>query len=232
MNPHADNSTVTVPTKVLVIDDEAQIRRLLRVTFESCGWKVQDAADGRLGLHELALFRPDVVVLDLGLPGLPGLEVLKEMRAWSRTPVLILSVREQAEDKVEALEAGADDYVTKPFDAAELLARCRAILRRGGAGVEAPVYVNGKLEMDFARRTVRIGGENVELTATEHELLRVLARHAGKVLTHAHILRAVWGPKAEEQRQYLRVHLAAVRRKLGDAVRIKTETGIGYRLLE
>ncbi|MFH1497644.1 MAG: response regulator transcription factor [Verrucomicrobiota bacterium] len=215
-----------------MIDDEPQIRRLLRVTFESCGWKVHDAADGRLGLHEVALFRPDVVVLDLGLQELTGLEVLKQLREWSRTPVLILSVREQPEDKVEALEAGADDYVTKPFDATELLARCRAILRRGGTGADEPVYVNGKLEMDFVRRTVKVGGADAELTATEYELLRVLARHAGKVLTHAHILRAVWGPKAEEQRQYLRVHLAAVRRKLGDAVRIKTETGIGYRLLE
>lgn len=220
----------TVPTKILVIDDEPQIRRLLRITLESCGWKVVEAEDGLRGLHELALSRPDAVLLDLGLPQLPGIEVLRRLREWSQVPVLILSVRDQPEDKVEALEAGADDFVTKPFEATELLARCRAIMRRRDQRVEQPVYVNGALELDFSARRVKVAGSPVELTGTEYDLLRLLALNAGKVLTHSHILRTIWGPKSEEQRQYLRVHLAALRRKLGEAVRIKTETGIGYRL--
>lgn len=216
--------------KILIIDDEPQIRRLLCITLESCGWKVYEAEDGQRGLHELALLRPDAVILDLGLPGLSGIGVLKHLREWSQTPVLVLSVRDQPEDKVEALEAGADDYVTKPFEPTELLARCRAIMRRREQRIEEPVFVNGKLEVDFAARRVRVGGDIVELTAIEYDLLRLLALSAGKVLTHSYILRTIWGPKSEEQRQYLRVHLAALRRKLGDAAHIKTETGIGYRM--
>jgi two-component system KDP operon response regulator KdpE len=219
-----------VQTKVLVIDDEPQIRRLLHATLDSCGWKVIEAEDGLRGLHELALSRPDLVLLDLGLPRLAGIEVLRRLREWSQVPVLILSVRDQPEDKVEALEAGADDFVTKPFEATELLARCRVIMRRRDQRVEEPVYLNGALAIDFSARRVTIAGISVDLTGTEYELLRLLALNAGKVLTHSHILRTIWGPKSEEQRQYLRVHLAALRRKLGDAVRIKTETGIGYRL--
>lgn len=221
---------MTPPIKILIIDDEAQIRRLLRVTLESCGWKVQEAEDGQRGLHELALLRPDAVLLDLGLPGMGGIEVLKRLREWSQVPVLILSVRDQPEDKVEALEAGADDYVTKPFEPTELLARCRAIMRRRDQRVEEPVFVNGKLEIDFPARRVRLAGTVVDLTSIEYDLLRLLALNVGKVLTHSHILRTIWGPKAEEQRQYLRVHLAALRRKLGAPASIKTETGIGYRM--
>lgn len=217
-------------TKILIIDDEPQIRRLLRFTLESCDWKVHEAPDGQQGLHEAALIRPDAVLLDLGLPELSGLEVLKELRGWSQVPVLILSVRDQPDDKVEALEAGADDYVTKPFDGAELLARLRAILRRREKSEGSPIYTNGKLVIDFPARRVCVGDSLINLTATEFELLRLLAQHAGKVLTHSHILRSIWGPKSEEQRQYLRVHLAALRRKLDGAVHIKTETGIGYRL--
>lgn len=217
-------------TKILIIDDEPQIRRLLALTLESCGWKVHVAEDGLSGLHELALVRPDAVLLDLGLPGMSGVEVLNRLREWSQVPVLILSVRDQPEDKVEALEAGADDYVTKPFEPTELLARCRAIMRRRDHRVEEPIFVNGKLEIDFTARRVRVAGETKDLTSIEYDLLRLLALNVGKVLTHAHILRTIWGPKAEEQRQYLRVHLAALRRKLGDAAHIKTETGIGYRM--
>lgn len=216
--------------KILIIDDEPQIRRLLRITIESCGWRVIEAEDGLHGLNELALMRPDAVLLDLGLPGLPGIDVLRRLREWSQAPVLILSVRDQPEDKVEALEAGADDYVTKPFEPTELLARCRAIMRRREGGVDEPAFVNGNLEIDLLARRVRKAGVSIDLTATEYDLLRLLAINVGKVLTHHYILRTIWGPKSEEQRQYLRVHLAAVRRKLGDAARIKTETGIGYRM--
>lgn len=221
---------MTPQIKILVIDDEPQIRRLLSVTLESCGWKVHEAEDGQRGLHELALVRPDALLLDLGLPGMSGVEVLKRLREWSQVPVLILSVRDQPEDKVEALEAGADDYVTKPFEPTELLARCRAIMRRRDQRVEEPIFVNGELEIDFPARRVQVAGSAVDLTSIEYDLLRLLALNVGRVLTHSHILRTIWGPKAEEQRQYLRVHLAALRRKLGDAAHIKTETGIGYRM--
>jgi two-component system KDP operon response regulator KdpE len=155
---------------------------------------------------------------------------VRRLREWSQVPILVLSVRDESTDKVSALEAGADDYVTKPFDAAELVARCRAIMRRREGGATEASFVSGDLVIDFVDRVVSVGARRIDLTATEYELLRVLARHAGKVLTHAQILRQVWGPKAEEHRHYLRVYVAALRRKLGPALRIKTETGIGYRL--
>ncbi len=219
------------PDKVLVIDDEIQIRRLLRLTLETAGWKVGEAETGAAGLSEAAYFRPDCVILDLGLPDLPGMEVLKRLREWSQTPVLILSVHDDPLDKVQALEAGADDYVTKPFDAAELVARCRAIMRRREIREENPVFEAGSLTIDFAARSVNVKGQVVDFTATEYALLRLLALNAGRVMTHSQILRQIWGPKAEEQRQYLRVYIAAIRRKAGDSLNIKTESGIGYRLV-
>jgi two-component system KDP operon response regulator KdpE len=217
--------------KILVIDDEIQIRRLLRVALEAAGWKVLEAENGNQGLSEAALTRPDCLILDLGLPGLRGIEVLRRLREWSQAPVLILSVLDDPSDKVEALEAGADDYVTKPFDTAELIARCRAIMRRRETREEEPVFESGPLTVDFTSHAVQVRGKSVDLTATEYALLRLLALNAGRVLTHAHILRQIWGPKAEEQRQYLRVYIAALRRKVGPAAGIKTEPGIGYRLL-
>ncbi len=218
-------------TKILVVDDEPQIQRLLRATLESCDWSVHDAGTGRQGLSEAAFLKPDCIVLDLGLPDLPGLDVLRRLREWSQAPVLVLTVRDDPADKVAALDAGADDYVTKPFDAAELTARCRAIMRRRSMREDQPLFQCGLLIVDFPARTVRVGGKPVDLTATEFALLRLLALNAGKVLTHGHILREVWGPKAEEHRHYLRVYIAALRRKLGPALAIKTETGIGYRLM-
>lgn len=217
--------------KILIIDDEVQIRRLLRLTLETAGWKVGEAEAGMAGLSEAAFFRPDCVILDLGLPDLPGTEVLKRLREWSQTPVLILSVHDDPIDKVQALEMGADDYVTKPFDAAELVARCRAIMRRRESREENPVFEAGSLTIDFAARAVHVKGHLVDFTATEYALLRLLALNAGRVLTHSQILRQIWGPKAEEQRQYLRVYIAAIRRKAGDSLNIKTESGIGYRLM-
>lgn len=220
----------------LVIDDEPQIRRLLRVTLEANGYRVFDAANGQDGVAQTAQRRPDVVLLDLGLPDLDGVEVLKRLREWSKVPVLILSVRDAEDDKVAALDAGADDYVTKPFNSAELLARLRAALRHAQPpGVES-IFRTGHLEVDLAARVARRRGAEVKLTPIEYSLLRLLVLHAGKVLTHRQLLTEVWGPKAVEQTHYLRVHIAHLREKLedkpGESDLIQTEPGIGYRLVE
>lgn len=216
--------------RVLVVDDEPQLRKLVRVTLEAGGFEVREAETGGAGVSETAFVKPDVVVLDLGLPDLDGAEVVRRIREWSETPILILSVRDDPTDKVGALEAGADDYVTKPFDGAELVARCRSLLRRRERRAEEAVFESGELRVDFVAREVRVGARLVDLTATEYALLRVLAGNAGRVVTHSQILRQVWGPNAGDQRQYLRVYVAALRRKLGEAARIETAAGIGYRL--
>ncbi len=220
---------------VLVIDDEPQIRRLLRVTLEAGGYRVAEAATGEDGIVQTAQRRPDVVILDLGLPDLSGVEVLQRLREWSRVPVVILSVLDREEEKVAALDAGADDYVTKPFGTAELLARLRAAMRHGQpVGAEA-VFRAGDLEVDLAARTVKRSGRDISLTPIEYALLRLLVTHAGKVLTHRLLLTEVWGPNATEQTHYLRVHLAHLRRKLGDDGKapelIRTEPGVGYRFV-
>lgn len=220
----------------LVIDDEPQIRRLLRVTLEANGYRVFDAATGQNGVAQAAQRRPDVVLLDLGLPDLEGVEVLKRLREWSKVPVIILSVRDREDDKVAALDAGADDYVTKPFNSAELLARLRAALRHAQPQGAAAVFRTGDLEVDLAARAVRKRGQEVKLTPIEYSLLRLLVTHAGKVLTHRQLLTEVWGPKAVEQTHYLRVHIAHLREKLeeksGGSDLVRTEPGIGYRLVE
>jgi two-component system KDP operon response regulator KdpE len=215
---------------VLIIDDESPIRRLLRLTLEPAGYRVFEAETGQLGLQEAAAKRPDAIILDLGLPDMDGLTALKRLREWSPTPVLVLTVRNQEADKVAALDGGADDYLTKPFSTAELLARLRAIQRRAPEAQE-PVFVSGELTVDLAARTVCVKDKEVHLTATEYALLHELVRHAGKVITHKQLLRAVWGAKAEEQSQYLRVYITHLRKKLGIERLIKTEAGIGYRLL-
>jgi len=216
----------------LIIEDEVQMRRLLRVGLEGAGYKVGEASDGQQGLQEIVYQRPDVVLLDLGLPDMDGVEVLKRLREWSRVPVVVLTVREDEHDKVRALDAGADDYLTKPFSTAELLARLRAVQRRAPEAQEEPVFVCGDLTVDFVARTVSVKGKEVRLTATEYSLLHELVRHAGKVVTHKQLLRAVWGPQAEEQSQYLRVYITHVRQKLEPVGRlIRNEPGIGYRLL-
>jgi two-component system KDP operon response regulator KdpE len=219
----------------LVIDDEKQIRRLLRLVLEEQNYRVLEAESGHQGLVEAAQRKPDVVLLDLGLPDMDGQDVLKRLREWSRVPVLILSVRDDPDDKVAALDSGADDYVTKPFESAELLARLRAIQRRGSAGLAEPFFQSGRLTIDFASRTVAVNGKEIRLTVTEYALLKVLAQHAGKVVTHKHLLREVWGPNAEEQSQYLRVYVTHLRKKIetgsADEKLLRTETGIGYRLV-
>jgi two-component system KDP operon response regulator KdpE len=218
----------------LIIDDELQIRRLLRVALEAAGYTVQECASGQEGLQSVAFRRPDVVLLDLGLPDLDGHEVLRRLREWSEVPVVVLTVRDSEGEKVKVLDGGADDYVTKPFSTPELLARLRSAQRRTRTTVELPVFTAGNLVVDLVARTVLLAGEEVHLTATEYSLLRLFIRHAGRVLTHQHILREVWGPKAEEQRQYLRVHIGNLRKKIspnGPDTVIRTEPGIGYRFL-
>src|SRR5580658_5182132 len=220
-------------TEVLVIDDEVQIRRLLRVTLESGGFAVRDCDSGQLGLSELALRRPDIVVLDLGLPDIPGVEVLKRLREWTQVPVLILSVLGHEDDKVAALDAGADDYLTKPFNGREFLARLRVMLRHAKPNDGVSILKFGAVEVDLARRIVTKGGAEVALTAKEYSLLRFLVSHRGKVLTHRQVLRDVWGPKAEEQTHYLRVYMDRLRRKLEESPKrpkfFKTVLGVGYR---
>jgi len=221
---------------VLVVDDEVQIRRLLRVTLEASGFGVCEAGTGAQGLSEAASMRPEGVILDLGLPDVDGLEVLHRLREWSQIPVLVLTVRDSEDDKIAALDAGADDYLTKPFGGRELVARLRAILRRiRGAADPAPVCF-GDLEVDLSARLVRRAGQEVHLTAREYGLLRMLVQHRGKVVTHRQILRELWGPEAEENTHYLRVFMTHLRQKLetnpSEPRHLKTESGIGYRLVE
>ncbi len=220
---------------VLIIDDEVQIRRLLRVTLEAAGYRVLEAANGEDGLAEAAQRNPDVIILDLGLPAMDGLTVLKRLREWSRAPVLVLSVQEGEGDKVAALDNGADDYMTKPFSTAELLARLRVVRRHAQPESDNAVFHSGALEMDLAARIVRIKGREIKMTPTEYSFLRLLARHAGKVVTHRQILKEVWGPAYGEQTHYLRVYVAHLREKLEtDPARpelLLTEPGVGYRLV-
>jgi two-component system KDP operon response regulator KdpE len=221
---------------VLVVDDEVQIRRLLKITLEATGIRVLEADTGRIGLEEAARSHPDAVVLDLGLPDMSGLEVLKHLREWSKVPVLVLTVLAAEGDKVAALDAGADDYLTKPFGSAELLARLRAILRRMPEENEPTSIKFGDIEVDLSSRTVRKGGDEVRLTAKEYAMLRLLVVHRGKVVTHGQMLRELWGPKAEENTHYLRVHMTHIRQKLETEPHkpkhLRTESGIGYRLVE
>jgi two-component system KDP operon response regulator KdpE len=215
----------------LVIDDEVQIRRLLRLALESRGYTVHEAENGRLGLQEAAFHRPEVVLLDLGLPDMDGLDVLKALREWSDVPVLVLSVRDQEDVKIAALERGADDYVTKPFGTGELLARLTAIQRRRHAN-ESPEIIVGPLVLHLDRHAAELAGEPMKLTPTEFAFLALLARHAGKIVTQRQILREVWGPQGEGQTHYLRVYTNHLRKKLGDRLVLRNEPGIGYRLLE
>jgi two-component system KDP operon response regulator KdpE len=221
---------------VLVIDDEPQMRRLLRVTLEAHGYAVTDAATGNDGIVQAAQARPEIIVLDLGLPDLDGVTVLKRIREWSRVPIIILSVRDRDGDKVAALDAGADDFVTKPFSSAELLARLRTALRRSQPPTASSVFRSGDLEVDLATRLVKKNGQEIKLTPIEYALLRQLVVHAGKVLTHRQLLTEVWGPTAVEQTHYLRVHIAHLRDKLEDDSAqpkfILTEPAIGYRAVD
>jgi two-component system KDP operon response regulator KdpE len=219
---------------VLVIEDDPAMRRFLRNSLEPAGYRVVDAATGAEGLALASQVVPDIVLLDLGLPDVDGITVIGRLRAWTPTPIIVLSARELERHKVEALDAGADDYLTKPFGFAELLARMRVALRHnaGRTGEVATVLEVGALRVDVDARTVMLDGQEVHLSPIEFGLLVHLARHAGKVLTHKQLLAAVWGPRGDGQAHYLRVYMTNLRRKLesGDARLFVTEPGVGYRL--
>jgi two-component system KDP operon response regulator KdpE len=220
--------------RILVIDDEQAIRRFLRVALSAQGHKVVEAETGADGLTAAGTSRPDVIILDLSLPDVDGIEVLRRLREWTATPVIVLSVRGQEEDKVAALDAGADDYVTKPFTIGELLARIRVALRHATRQTDEPVFSTGDLAVDLARRLVTVAGEEVPLTPTEYDLLKALVTYAGKVLTHHQLLTQVWGAAYQRERHLLQVNISNLRRKLErDPARpqyILTEAGVGYRL--
>lgn len=221
--------------KILVIDDEPQIRRYLRVSLEAHGFGIVEGANGQEGLRLAALEKPDLIVLDLGLPDMDGQSVIARLREWTAVPIVVLSVRSEEADKIAALDAGADDYVTKPFGTGELLARIRAALRHTvGATTGTPVFTTGDLKVDLEKRQVFLKGEQVKLSPKEYDLLKLLVQHAGKVLTHQFILREVWGPAHESDVQYLRVFARQLRQKIeADAAQpelLLTEPGVGYRL--
>lgn len=220
---------------VLVVDDELPIRRFLRISLETNNYRVYEAENGTEALAKAAQVRPEVVILDMNLPDMEGVEVLRRLREWTTTPVIILSVRDADRDKVAALDAGADDYLTKPFSTDELLARVRVARRHAQPASAEPVLTFGDVQIDLARRIVTRGGEPVKLTPTEYALLRLLAQHAGRVLTHKQILKEVWGPQYADETHYLRVYFAQLRQKLEDNPAlprlIVTEPGVGYRLV-
>jgi two-component system, OmpR family, KDP operon response regulator KdpE len=220
--------------RVLVVDDEAPIRRFLHTALSTHGYRVYEASTAHGALTSIIDDRPDLIILDLGLPDGDGVEVTRQVREWSQVPIIILSVREAEAEKVAALDAGADDYLTKPFGLSELLARMRVVMRRQVREAEEPVIRTGSLAIDLARRIVTVGDVPVSLTPTEYGLLRALALHPGRVLTHNQLLRQVWGMGYEAELHMLRVNMSNLRRKIEpDSTRpayILTEPGVGYRL--
>jgi two-component system, OmpR family, KDP operon response regulator KdpE len=220
--------------RVLVVDDESAIRRFLRMSLAAHGYVIFEADSGEAAMVVAATNRPDLIILDLGLPDLNGVEVTRRLREWTRIPIIILSVRGQEADKIAAFDAGADDYVVKPFGVGELLARMRVALRHVAPAGDDPVFVVDELVIDRARREVKVAGREMQLTPTEYSLLCALAAHAGKVLTHRQLLRELWGPGYEQETHTLRVNISNLRRKLEpDPTRphyIRTEPGVGYRL--
>jgi len=221
--------------RVLVVDDEQAIRRLLRALLTGRGFSVWEASTGELALQAAPAARPDVIIMDLGLPDVDGAEITRLLREWTQTPIIILSVREQEEDKIAALDAGADDYLTKPFGPGELLARIRANLRRASRTENGSVFSVDGLSVNLAQRIVRVGADRVQLTPTEYDRLRVLIQHARKVLTHRQLVREVWGGMCYEDSLHLvRVNISNLRHKLeADPARpryILTEPGVGYRM--
>ena len=220
--------------RVLIVDDEPAIRRFLRVTLTAQNYDIVEAASGQEALAKTTAEKPDIIVLDIGLPDINGIEVTGLLRKWTQIPIIILSVRGAESDKIAALDAGADDYLTKPFSVGELLARLRANLRRATKTNSEPVFTSGNLKVDLSRRLISVSGSEIQLTPTEYELLRVLVTHAGKVLTHHFLLREVWGAEYGEEFHMLHVNISNLRRKIEpDTARPKfiiTEPGVGYRL--
>jgi two-component system, OmpR family, KDP operon response regulator KdpE len=229
-------SPASVPPVALVIEDEAGIRRFLRAALESQGFTCVEAGTGREGIAHAATRAPEIILLDLGLPDMDGLDVMRRIREWSSVPIVVLTARGKEREKIDALDGGADDYVTKPFSVLELLARVRAARRYRTGPDDAPVLESGSLRIDMARRRVSVRGIAVSLTPIEYRLLSTLARHAGRVLTHEFLLREVWGPSSTDQRHYLRVYMAQLRQKLeADPSRptvLMTEPGVGYRMAD
>ncbi len=221
-------------SNILVVDDEEAIRRFLQVTLASEGYEIIEASNGQSALVSFNSQKPDLMILDLGLPDIDGVEVTRRLREYTKIPIIILSVRGSEQDKIDALDAGADDYLTKPFGAGELLARIRVALRRQAESAGAPVYVNGDLEIDLEKRIVKAAGCEVQLTPNEYDLLIMLVQNAGKVLTHRQILQSVWGEQYGNEYHMLHVNISNLRRKIEtDPARpryIVTEPGVGYRL--
>lgn len=221
--------------KVLVIDDEVQIRNLLRMALSGYGYEVKEAANAEEGINFALTFKPDIIILDLGLPDADGIEVIKKLREWSSTPIIVLSVRERENDKIMALDSGADDYVTKPFGMGELLARIRTALRHRTMVTPQMSIELDDLKIDLATRKIMVGEKEVKLTPTEYEILKILALNAGKVVTHKQLLKEVWGPMYENEVHYLRIYIAQIRKKIEvDPSRPRhliTEPGVGYRLI-
>jgi two-component system KDP operon response regulator KdpE len=225
--------------EILIVEDDPQIRRFLRATFAAEQYRFQEAVTAAEGIAQAAARQPDLIVLDLGLPDRDGLEVIRKVREWTQTPIIVLSARGQERDKVTALDSGADDFVSKPFAVGELLARVRAALRRSATisdTANGATFRAGDISVDLERRVVTLHGTEVHLTPIEYKLLQTLIRHAGKVITQRQLLVEVWGPQHSEQAQYLRVYMAQLRRKLeSDHTRpryLLTEPGVGYRLVE
>jgi two-component system KDP operon response regulator KdpE len=220
---------------ILVIEDETQMRRFLRASLTSNGYRLVETENAQEGLTEAASRNPDLILLDLGLPDQDGLTVTQRLREWTTTPIIVISARGREEDKIKALDAGADDYVTKPFGVGELLARMRVALRRkAAAGAGESQFTAGDLKVDLVRRLVMVRGQEVHLTPIEYKLLTTLIQHAGRVVTHRQLLREVWGPNSSDQTQYLRVYMGQLRHKLeakpSHPVHLLTEPGVGYRL--
>lgn len=220
--------------KILIIDDEAEIRKLLKVGLTAHGYDFLEAASGKEGIYQAAVSRPDIIILDMGLPDLEGPDIVKQIREWSQVPIIILSVRGQDQDKVNALDIGADDYLTKPFSMTELMARIRVALRHQfNNSKDEPVIHNSDLSIDLSRRQVEIAGNEIHLTPTEYDLLRILATNAGRVVTHSHLLTSLWGNTSQECAQYLRIYISQLRKKIerdpNQPHFILTEPGVGYR---
>ncbi len=221
---------------ILVVDDEVQIRRLLQLTLESDGYKVLKAETAEEGIRRAAMDRPDLIILDLGLPDMDGTAVLRQLREWATIPVIILSVRNSEPEIIACLDAGADDYLVKPYRSGELLARVRTAIRHRPSVQPESVFKTGDLEIDLIGRTVKKSGETLKLTVTEYNLLSLFVRNAGRVLTHRYILEQVWGPTFVEETEYTRVYVGQLRKKIeddpGNPKLLLTESGIGYRLAE
>ncbi|MCA9968914.1 MAG: response regulator [Anaerolineales bacterium] len=226
--------TGTVKTKVLIVDDETAIRRFLRTALDAHGYEVHEAATGEDGILQAVNVQPDLIILDLGLPGISGLAVTRRIREWTATPIVILSVQDQDTDKIEALDAGADDFLTKPFSVGELTARLRVAMRHARHEAPEPQFRTGGLCVDLAARVVTFDGEEVQLTPTEYDLLKVLVQNAGRVLTHGQLLREVRGVGYQTETHLLRVHISNLRQKIeadpANPRYILTEPGVGYRL--